>query len=456
MNSYIAGYHGCATTSSKNLDFKVPQNVTIILFNSLGVLSHGDINIPFIVNLYNTNRNLFDYIFNKYNYSKNLDKTDVRSYRHPDFFKFFPFYSSLNYLCNFEMYPAKSQCPQMYLFPSEDPNSSNLFFEGITHIENIITADGYGARPKFNDNDSVILNPTENGVTSMKLSALIERCGQLGLHETNGTNETLYFISACRAEYYKNAEGHDTILRIDSIEKNCKSFDEYDVHVFNKELEETFDETTKNNIIKTQNRMLERRRYQTIEAYRIGDAYSSDDDQYYPDIYNTDPKISLYNILHENIYDTTLVVNFVKILVGAQLNIFDKIYIIRKQLMSMVNYGYNDIKHLDCLLKYINVAYNHIKQLRKNDHLRQHRDFFESDSYVMFSYIYEMVNDVLNHAYQYDIDPHDKTHKKTLTDMIIHTINAHINSHGLQIGGKFLKYANKTSRLLKKIKLKNK
>jgi hypothetical protein len=133
MKHYIIGYHGCSPDlKSGSIDdtryFVVPPNATIIFFNNDGVLSRGDNNIPFVVNLYNTNRALFDYIFDKYTYGINLDKANVESYRHPDFFKNFPFYSSFNYLCNFEMYPSGSTCPEIQLFPSTKVDPSDTFF----------------------------------------------------------------------------------------------------------------------------------------------------------------------------------------------------------------------------------------------------------------------------------------------------------------------------------------
>ena len=138
---YFMAGHGCSSSiyNKHHNVFKVPANITIVFLNSTSVQSSSSYNFPFIKLLYTKQKELFDYIFDLNNYVKNYDSRFKESYRHPDFFKRFPIYVSENYLCNMEMYPPGSVCPnQSIAIPSTITNEINqISFTGFEKIDNL-------------------------------------------------------------------------------------------------------------------------------------------------------------------------------------------------------------------------------------------------------------------------------------------------------------------------------
>lgn len=105
---FILAGHGCRGTMHNNIKYihDVPENTMIIYFNSYGTTSQGKDSIIFMQRLYNINRQLFDYIIDPKNYITNIDRTNIKSYRHKDFFKNYmhKIYSNYNPISNIDMY----------------------------------------------------------------------------------------------------------------------------------------------------------------------------------------------------------------------------------------------------------------------------------------------------------------------------------------------------------------
>jgi len=223
---YVIGCHGCSPNLYEHEDsdefrhtrfFTVPENMMIVYFNPNGVLSIGNKNIPFIRNLYDYNRDMFNYIINPANYKINLDKSNPNSYRHEDFFKSLPFFSNFNYMCNFELYPPGTPCPFINLsFTMPDSSSKPSYFEGITTLSNI-NFEKFGQSLNF-VNPELVYNPREHLKRS---SGFIYTNNFFDLlNKQFGLNKGIFFISACRAEFFQ--DGQNThLVDINPINRNC-------------------------------------------------------------------------------------------------------------------------------------------------------------------------------------------------------------------------------------------
>lgn len=226
---YIVGAHGCTPANlhpsedteefNKSRFFIVPEGFMLVYLTANGVQSEGRKNIPFIKNLHDYNNELFNYIFNPSNYDINLDKNNPSSYRNSDFFKSLPFFSNFNYLCNFELYPPGVPCPYINLsFSNTCSISTACYFEGITKINNIKDTK-FGERLKFND-ASGVLNPRiylENTNGFVYINKFFEI-----LTEKFGIRGGVFFISACRAEFFKNrVKGTYDLVDILPVRRNC-------------------------------------------------------------------------------------------------------------------------------------------------------------------------------------------------------------------------------------------
>lgn len=239
---YVIGSHGCSFEGLYDEEmteyypernyFIVPENMTIIFFNSNAVESEGYKNIPFIKNLYDIQRDLFNYIIDPSNYEINLDKNNIRSYRNQSFFRSLPFFSNFNYLCNMEIYPAGVPCPLVHLsFTSPlASRKSHSFFEGITSLDNIIVTE---FREKLNFvNDHEVYSPYEDLKKNdgwIYTNKLFQE-----LLPENSINNGIFFISACRADFYRNViRKKREIVPIHPIERNCGDIT-YDLSIIEK------------------------------------------------------------------------------------------------------------------------------------------------------------------------------------------------------------------------------
>lgn len=236
LNKYIIASHGCAkSVESENKFFTLKSGQIVVYYNSIGVSSHGIPNIPFVVYLHKYNRPLFDYIFNIDNYGINLDKNNVRSYRHSDFFKQLPFYSDVNNVCNIEMYDGDSddtsKCPDIFL--TFDFGSQDTFHTGIVNFDNIV----YFNR---NKNSEIINIKSDKNDDANKMRNLFRkyfenetmmRISLKNLLDKYG--DGIYFVSACRAQFYADCDGNMKSFKLHSFEKGCKTYEEYDKKVIN-------------------------------------------------------------------------------------------------------------------------------------------------------------------------------------------------------------------------------
>lgn len=254
---YIIGSHGCSLKAFYRVEieeefneknyFIVPENMMIIFFNSNGVESEGSKNIPFIKNLYDTDKELFYYLIDPSNYGINLDKTNPQSYRNPYFFRSLPFFSNFNYLCNFEIYPPGVPCPLVYLsftIPTILTGKPS-YFEGMTKLENIVYKE-FGKPLEFVDESKVdpiyteLPEKDEGWIYTNKLfTDFLPR---------KYINHGIFFISACRADYFKTPE-HTEIIGIHPIERNCGDI-AFDLSVIDKLKAENPDSSKKLDIIK--------------------------------------------------------------------------------------------------------------------------------------------------------------------------------------------------------------
>ena len=211
---YIIASHGCSkSVKSVRSFFKVPNDITIVYFNNHGVLSNGDKNIPFIKNLYDYEIDLLRYIVAHQNYKLNLDKTNPQSYRHPDFFKSLPVYSTFNYLCNMELYPPGSDCPKLLLTFDENPMT---YFQGITKLESITfnefakfldVKENYDPRPDILPHNKFGQINIDNLFNLLKVKKNI--------------SSGIFFVSACRVDVYKKGEEYK-MINIEPTERNCQ------------------------------------------------------------------------------------------------------------------------------------------------------------------------------------------------------------------------------------------
>ena len=231
INKYIIASHGCSGETTTY--FNVKKNQIVVLYNHIGISSSGIPNIPFVVYLHKYNKNLFDYIFNMDNYAVNLNKKNEKSYRHSLFFHQLPFYSQINHICNMEMYDGNSdiRCPNINLTFSE---KKDTFFTGIANFNNIIDFERDQSNKiigiKFYNNISseyIIENirEKENGEIYISLKSLLDNLG-----------DGIYFISACRAQYYANCKGKMVHFPLELKYKGCLSYDDYDKKIINQEI----------------------------------------------------------------------------------------------------------------------------------------------------------------------------------------------------------------------------
>ncbi len=242
-NKYIIGSHGCQPNFKyKNTWFKLPNNITIILFNGVGLSSNGYRNIPFIKYLVDLMPNMANYIFDITNYEINLDKNNVRSYRHPNFFTKIPFYSKFNNLCNMEIYPAGHNCPNISLSFTKNSNKDVAYFEGITALQNIKKADHHSIT--FHNDDEVVKINDQNiekyNIKNKYSDYFIDLDQIIQAHNDTDTDQRIYFVSACRVQYYNtcSTDNHMEYLKLDPIEKNCRNFNDYDISKMDKQINE--------------------------------------------------------------------------------------------------------------------------------------------------------------------------------------------------------------------------
>ena len=222
---YIIASHGCSkSVASDTSFFKVPKDITIVYFNNHGVLSNGDKNIPFIKNLYDYEINLLRYIVNNQNYKLNLDKTNPQSYRHPDFFKSLPVYSTFNYLCNMELYPPGSNCPKLLLTFDKEPKS---YFQGITKLESINFNEFgqyLGVKENYDPHNDILPHNEHGQININNLFVLLKN--------KKNISSGIFFVSACRVDVYKKGEDYE-MIEIHPTEKNCQDVN-YDYNEVNK------------------------------------------------------------------------------------------------------------------------------------------------------------------------------------------------------------------------------
>jgi hypothetical protein len=233
---YIIGCHGCSPSrfgsNEESTDFPtsryfvVPEDTYIIYFNSNAVESEGSKNIPFIKNLYDYNPELFYYMFDPQYYEINLDKTNINSYRNPDFFKNLPFFSNFNYICNIEIYPPGVPCPFIHLSFSQNRSlKTSSYFEGITTLKNI-------EYTNFGDKINII----NTGDVYYPYDDIFKQDGFIYTSELftkllpkKSFGGGIYFISACRAEFFQNGTEIE-MVNIHPVERNCGDI-QYDLSV---------------------------------------------------------------------------------------------------------------------------------------------------------------------------------------------------------------------------------
>ena len=318
QNFYMIGAHGCSPSklhSSEDTEefsqarfFTVPDNFMIVYLTSNGVQSEGSKNISFIKNLYDYNRELFNYIFNPMNYEINLDKTNPSSYRHPDFFKSLPLFSNFNYLCNFELYPPGVPCPFIHLsFSKECEISSKCYYEGITPLENIISPKRYGEKLGFN-NPLNIYNPLDD---------LIDTTGFAYTYEIfqNAVKKFslrggVFFISACRAEYFVN-RGVYKIVDIHPITRNCGNIT-YDLEFIDNLIKQYPESRSSLETVRTRLVIRDRRKNDIDRIILTNYAQNR--------IYlNSNPIHIFYNFITKVGGEINICVNFTKILINCNL-----------------------------------------------------------------------------------------------------------------------------------------
>jgi hypothetical protein len=374
---YVVGCHGCAPRKllqgEKNLDSKrffiVPDNITIVYFNSNGVLSEGSKNIPFLKNLYDYNKPMLNYILNPSNYNINLDKTKPNSYRHKDFFKSLPFFSNFNYLCNFELYPPGVKCPNVHLsFTMNESSKKSSYFEGITPLDNIIF-ETYRKKLEFK-NTKMVHNPikhlnekAEGFVYTNNLMKILKNKFEL--------KSGVFFISSCRAEYYTNySNGITTLVNLHPVDRNCEDIN-YDIKIIDSLIEKYPNSMKSLNDVKK--RLNDRDDAKKSIYKEIIDKYLQNDKFWQNNFIN-----DLYKLF--NVNDINICVNFNKIQINKSQNesiykhvdnIFFKIRsYLHNNLLHMQNENINNVLYRKLgYLQYLTLNYipDGDKQLPSND-----------------------------------------------------------------------------------------
>lgn len=341
---YVIGAHGCTPPELKKKEdsdeflsdrfFTVPPNFMIVYLTSNGVQSQGSKNIPFLKNLYDYNNNLFKYVFNPANYGINLDKINPSSYRHGDFFKSLPFYSNFNYLCNFELYPPGVPCPFIKLNFSDVcslSSSSSCYFEGITTLDNIETKPDYGGRLNFVVQSNV-LHPNEH---------LRDKEGWTYPHEVLdvlrkkfGIKGGVFFISACRAEFFTNRiTRQPQIIDLHPIPRNCGDIT-YDL-AFVKNLISKYPDS-QGSLENVYNRLSVRHRRKTEIDRIILETYTQSNEYYNKNFAN-----EFYQYLFILSGKLNICVNFKKITIDCNLADIDDI---KKSLSSINDNKFNEFR----------------------------------------------------------------------------------------------------------------
>ena len=371
---YVIGAHGCTPPELKIKEdsnefssdrfFTVPPNFMIVYLTSNGVQSQGSKNIPFIKNLYDYNNELFKYIFNPANYGINLDKINPSSYRHCDFFKSLPFYSNFNYLCNFELYPPGVPCPFTKLNFSDIcslNSSSSCYFEGITTLDNIETKSDYGGRLNFIDQSNV-LHPKQHLKDKVRGWTYTNEVLDV-LRKKFGIQGGVFFISACRAEFFTNKKsGKPQIVDLHPIHRNCGDIT-YDL-AFVENLISKYPES-RGSLENVYNRLNVRHRRKTEIDRIILETYTQSDEYYNKNFAN-----EFYKYLSILSGEVSICVNFKKIIINCNLLDLDNI---KKSLLAITDRKFYEfrkvlIKRPEAILECNNLA-----------------------SYTKFSFIYKFV-----------------------------------------------------------------
>ena len=198
---YIIAYHGSSPNYYYDTNyFTVPDNTMIVFFTNEGVLSSGSNTIPFLLNLKNYCNDLFNYVFDPKYYKQNLDKNDINSYRHCDFYESLPFFSSANYFNNFEIYPPGSKCSDIWF----DTDSPNEYFKGVANLDNLILSQDNKISLK---DDKTITRQTQflRSVNEDGWNTLLS-CNKKGFFNTR--ERCIYFISTCRIQNINEINGY--------------------------------------------------------------------------------------------------------------------------------------------------------------------------------------------------------------------------------------------------------
>lgn len=333
---YVIGSHGCSPenfgTHEQSTDypssryFIVPDDKYVIYFNNNGVESEGFKNIPFIKNLYDYNRELFYYLIDPCNYFINLDKNNPASYRHSDFFKSLPFFSNFNYLCNIEIYPPGVPCPFVNLsFSSPELHSKeHSYFEGITPLQNIIY-NNFAERLTFVNSDEV-KNPY---IYIAKSSGFINTTNLINdlLPNKYNIRKGIFFISACRANFFKNNDSDMMeLVDIHPVKRNCGD-SSYDVSII-EELQKKYS-TSSSSLEGVKARTLRREEIKKKIEVIITANFLQNTNFYINDYY--DKLFELINI-ESGIY--YIFVNFVKINFNCDID-YSNLFISRKNLLDV-------------------------------------------------------------------------------------------------------------------------
>ena len=307
---HIIASHGCAKVASERNFFQVPEGITIVYFNNHGVLSSGDKNIPFIKNLYHYQRDLYDYIVNPSNYNINLDKSNPKSYRHPDFFHSLPFYSKFNYICNMELYPPGTSCPKILLSFTNHVDRGSSYFEGVSRLDNI-NYTKFGEPLTFKeepykpyDDVRVMLRGEESaGIQYINTDQFLDL-----LKRKKEINNGVFFVSACRVDVFTNREsGNIEMLSIEPVERNCRDID-YDIsYIEQKELQNP---TSVESLTTTKNRFNFYNDRRITSQQQILETYGDSGIFYNNSLYSFEPPYSKLHDYLTNIDMRNIFVNF--------------------------------------------------------------------------------------------------------------------------------------------------
>jgi hypothetical protein len=427
--------------------FLVPDDVHIVYFNDFGTMSRGNRNIPFITHLYKYNKDLFDYMFNPNNYVLNQDKQNISSYRHPDFFKTFPFYSNTNNLCNFELYPPHSHCPRLDLF--FDPED-RTYFGGITEINNIIPSN-FMDPVEIIDNDKVHkdISYTSNGEKHFNFTTkmLIQ-----WLKKEKGITKGFFFISACRAIFYEHNnmvsnKNEITHIDIDSIEKKCNDY-KYNNQYIDNLISSKYKNNLETKITLTYIKQLIVS-YNNLYNYNLGiinNIYKSDNTFYN----RISLKESLYYVL-TNPTNVTFSMNLNEISNMSTIKMMIEYIVKFNEINGKYENNFKTYKiDVDSIIKYIGKE-NSIKQINIFYRLLHKILFISEYNFTKFSYdkYFDHINDVI--ASSSDDDDYNSLKIGINEYMGINKRHKYGGSHVETYNNKYNKYINKINVLLNSI-----